>query len=345
MDAATATSEPAAHNVVWGYCRISGNFESILRCLIIFPFFLFSALSSFSRFPPFLYHLAPAPVFFFLLFQTPPSDQSSPLACSGSLTSAAAFVTFLTIPSPYQRAFEQLTDFPLLQMVGQQQLQRSPFSVGPGQNIQHNNILSQFQNNAAISQMTAPQLQAAFQQNRATPAMLANLQPTQTRQLELMMAQHQSPHNNQVNGLIASRLNPSQPIQQGFPQGMIGGTPNSGQLSQGKFLCRYDQDISSHATLVSPATPVQMFNGATSQDTKRAALQELRNRAMHLHANIKNVEQQQATFASQRSIMGEAMLLQKMAIAEQDIARKRAILTKWNMMLSANGMPPIGQGV
>jgi hypothetical protein len=105
--------------------------------------------------------------------------------------------------------------------------------------MQHNNLLTQFQNNGVMSQMTAPQLQAAFQQNRATPAMLANLQPTQARQLELMMAQHQPLHNNQVNGLAASRLNPSQPVQQGFPQGMIGGSPNPGQQSQGKFFRHY----------------------------------------------------------------------------------------------------------
>ena len=80
--------------------------------------------------------------------------------------------------------------------------------------------------------MTGPQLQAGFQQNRPTTAMLASLQPTQARQFELMMAQHQPPHNN----LMASRLNQSQPVQQGFPQGMIGGNPNTGQPSQGKLL-------------------------------------------------------------------------------------------------------------
>lgn len=118
-------------------------------------------------------------------------------------------------------------------MVGQQQLQRPPFSVGPGPSLQHNNVLNQFQNNGAMNQMTAPQLSAAFTQNRPTPAMLASLQPTQARQLELMMAQQ--PLNNQV-GLVASRLNPSQPVQQGFPQGMIGGNPNPGQQSQGQPL-------------------------------------------------------------------------------------------------------------
>jgi hypothetical protein len=211
------------------------------------------------------------------------------------------------------------------QMVGQQ-LQRQTFSAGPGQStqLQHNHILSQFQNNAALSQMTAPQLQAAFQQNRPASTMLAGLQPNQARHLELMMAQHQSPHNNQVNGLVASRLNQSQAVQQGFPQGMISGIPNPGQPSQ---------------------AAIQMFNGTTTQDTKRVALQELRNRSLHLHTNIKAIEQQQAAFTSHRSAMGEAMFLQKMAIAEQDIARKRAVLTKWNMMLSANGMPPIGQGM
>lgn len=141
-------------------------------------------------------------------------------------------------PSPYQQALEQSTDLPLLQVVGQQQMQRPPFSTGPGPNIQHNNLLSQFQNNGAIGQMTAPQLQAAFQQNRPTPAMLASLQPNQARHLELMMAQHQPLQNNPVNGLVASRLQ-SQPVQQGFPQSMIGGSQNTGQPSQGKFLCLY----------------------------------------------------------------------------------------------------------
>ena len=49
------------------------------------------------------------------------------------------------------------------------------------------------------------------------------------------MAQHQQPHNN-PSGLVASRLNQQQSIQQGFQQGMIGGNPNPGQPSQGKFL-------------------------------------------------------------------------------------------------------------
>ena len=88
-----------------------------------------------------------------------------------------------------------------------------------------------------------------------------------------------------------------------------------------------------------------MFNGTSPQDSKRAALQELRDRAIHLHTNIQVVEKQQATLESQRSMLNEGMFLQKMAIAEQDIARKRAVLTKWNMMLSANGMSPIGQGM
>jgi hypothetical protein len=88
-----------------------------------------------------------------------------------------------------------------------------------------------------------------------------------------------------------------------------------------------------------------MYNGTMAQDTKRVALQELRDRALHLHSNIKLIEQRQATLASQRSMMAEEVFLQNMAIAEQDIARKRAVLTKWNMMLSANGMHQIGQGM
>ena len=44
-------------------------------------------------------------------------------------------------------------------------------------------------------------------------------------------------------------------------------------------------------------------------------------------------------------MMPESVFIQKMAIAEQDVVRKRAVLTKWNMMLSSNGMPPIGQGM
>jgi hypothetical protein len=86
-----------------------------------------------------------------------------------------------------------------------------------------------------------------------------------------------------------------------------------------------------------------MFNGTSLQDSKRAALQELRDRALQLHANIKVIEQQQAALSNQRSMMAEGVYLQRTANAEQYIACKRAILTKWNMMLSANGMPTIGQ--
>ena len=124
----------------------------------------------------------------------------------------------------------------LLQMVEQQQLQRPTFFEGSNPSMQHN-MLSQFQDNWVINQMATPQLHAASQQNWPTPAMLAGPQPTQAGQLELVMAQHQPSHGNQANGLVPSRLNSSQPVQQGFPQGMIGGTPNSGQLSQGKPLC------------------------------------------------------------------------------------------------------------
>ena len=88
-----------------------------------------------------------------------------------------------------------------------------------------------------------------------------------------------------------------------------------------------------------------MLNGTNPQDAKRNALQELRDRAHHLHNSIKVTEQQQATIASQRSMMADNVFLQKMAIAEQDITRKRAVLTKWNTMLTANGMPPIGEGM
>jgi hypothetical protein len=72
-------------------------------------------------------------------------------------------------------------------------------------------------------------------------------------------------------------------------------------------------------------------------------LEELRDRALHLHTAIEAIEQQQAALAGQRSMMAEGIFLQKMTIAEQDIARKRAVLSKWNMMLSANGVSPIGQ--
>ena len=87
-----------------------------------------------------------------------------------------------------------------------------------------------------------------------------------------------------------------------------------------------------------------MSNGTNPQDTKRVALQELRDRAHNLYNNIKVIEQQQAALASQRSMMADNVFLQKMAIAEQDIMRKRAVLTKWNTMITANGIPPIGQG-
>jgi hypothetical protein len=122
-------------------------------------------------------------------------------------------------------------------MVDQQQLQRPPFPVDPHPSVQHN-VFSQFQNR----QMTAPQFQAAFQQNRPTPAMFASLQPIQARQLELMMAQHQPPHNNPV-GVV----NPSQPVQQGFPRGMIDGNPNPEQPSQGKLLyCHFRPSLTSN---------------------------------------------------------------------------------------------------
>jgi hypothetical protein len=88
-----------------------------------------------------------------------------------------------------------------------------------------------------------------------------------------------------------------------------------------------------------------MFNNTASQDSKRAAYQDLRDRAQHMYTNIKLIEQQQAALISQRSVMGEAMFLQKMAVAEQDVARKRAVLIKWNMMLSASGILPVGQGM
>lgn len=230
MDADAATSQPAAHNVGWGYGRISGNLAFILHPLFISLSFLSSSLSSFPRFPPSCCYLAPALVF------SSPDTALRPALTFGALGVAyvsVAFVTFLlTLPLASPPLCEQPTDFPLLQMVGQQQLQRQPFPMGPSSGMQHNNMLSQFQNNGAVNQMTAPQLQPTFQQNRPSPAMLANLQPTQARQLELMMAQHQPPHNNHV----ASRLNQSQPVQQGFPQGMMGGNPNPGQPSQGKLL-------------------------------------------------------------------------------------------------------------
>jgi hypothetical protein len=40
--------------------------------------------------------------------------------------------------------------------------------------------------------------------------------------------------------------------------------------------------------------------------------------------------------------MQEHNYQQQAAIFEADIARKRVVLNKWNMMLSANGMPPVG---
>ena len=86
-----------------------------------------------------------------------------------------------------------------------------------------------------------------------------------------------------------------------------------------------------------------MFDDTTPQETRRTALEEEREEALQLYANIKVIEQQRAALAGQRSMMGEAMFLQKMAIAERDIARKRAVLAKLNMTLSADGMPPIGQ--
>ena len=196
--------------------------------------FLSSTLSSFSHFPLSHYYLLSALVFFFFSRHRPPTSPRLQLAWVCLRQQWLLLRFFSPRPFPDKRPCEQPTDFPLFQMVGQQQLQRQPFSVGSGSSLQHNNMLSQFQNNGAINQMTAPQLQAAFQQNRPTPAMLANLQPTQARQLELMMAQQPNPV-----GLVASRLNPSQPVQQGFPPGMIGGNSNPGQPSQGKPLFYY----------------------------------------------------------------------------------------------------------
>jgi len=232
VDADTAPNQPAARDVGWGYCRISGNLEFILRPLFISLSFLSSPTSSSPNSRPLSSLSCVRLCVLFFPSSAPPSDRSSRLASTlrFAYVSSGFFLRFLPCPLPYQRPCEQPTDLPLFQMVGQQQLQRPPFSVGHGPSIQHNNMLSQFQNNGAMNQMAAPQLQAAFQQNRPTPAMLASLQPTQARQLELMMAQHQQPHNN----LVASRLNPSQSVQQGFPQGMVGGNPGPGQPSQGK---------------------------------------------------------------------------------------------------------------
>jgi len=113
-------------------------------------------------------------------------------------------------------------------------------------------------------------------------------------------------------------------------------TPESGMPSAPLSLVLY-------TILIAPDfTTVPTFNGMAPQDVKRAALQELRNRALLLHTNIKAREQEHAALASQRSMMAEGVFLQQIAIAQQDILRRRAVLTRWNMILSANGVPPIG---
>lgn len=77
-----------------------------------------------------------------------------------------------------------------------------------------------------------------------------------------------------------------------------------------------------------------MYTPRGLPNTRRAALQELRGRAVQLHAHIEVIEQQQAALAGQRSVMAEDIFLQRMAIFEQEIARKRVVLAKWNKMVS-----------
>jgi hypothetical protein len=84
------------------------------------------------------------------------------------------------------------------------------------------------------------------------------------------------------------------------------------------------------------------FNGPGSLEQKRAALSELREKALQLHNSLKLVEQHQLTLSSQRPGLPDATFLQRASVLEQDIAKKRAVLTKWNMMLTANGMPSVG---
>jgi hypothetical protein len=84
------------------------------------------------------------------------------------------------------------------------------------------------------------------------------------------------------------------------------------------------------------------FNGPGGIEQKRQALAELRDKAVHLHNSLKVAEQAQMSLAGQRPGMPEHLYQQKASAFEQDVARKRAVLTKWNMMLSANGMPPVG---
>ena len=88
--------------------------------------------------------------------------------------------------------------------------------------------------------------------------------------------------------------------------------------------------------------PGQNFNGPGTIEHKRAALAELRDKAVHLNNSLKVVEQHQITLAGQRTGLSDAIYMQRSAVLEQDMARKRAVLTKWNMMLTANGMPPVG---
>lgn len=126
---------------------------------------------------------------------------------------------------------------------------------------------------------------------------------------------HQQP--NQV-GLVASRLNSSQAVQQGFPPRTISGNSNPRQPSQGQLPYFHHRPL----LTFNPTAPVQMSNSTTPQDAKRAASQEIQDSALPLHTNIKVVGQQQVALAGRRPMVAGGVFLQKMDIAEQDIARK-----------------------
>ena len=126
---------------------------------------------------------------------------------------------------------------------------------------------------------------------------------------------HQQP--NQL-GLVASHLNPSQAVRRCFPPRMISGNSNPGQPSQGQSPYFHPRPLSTS----NPTAPVQTSNSTTPQDAKRAVSQEIQDPALPLHTNIKVVRQQQVAFAGRRPMVAGSVFLQKMDIAEQDIARK-----------------------
>lgn len=145
-------------------------------------------------------------------------------------------------------------------MQGQQQQRAPAFGLGPPGGIgasqspsfpdmQLANNLGNFNNqqngNNPMGQMSAAQIQAAFNQNRNNPmfqALAASQPPQVTRQLELMgMAQNQQPQNGPVNinNVGGGRGQPGQQQQQqGFQPNMgANGQGTSSRFTPPGFRC------------------------------------------------------------------------------------------------------------